>query len=186
MQFTTDYFLTLSADVFRNSRLPQPKDLKEAMELWSIQSLMMLLTNVSFKASNNGLLGNVTGRRNLSFKDMVHVFFPVPEFNIGEKSVWHPFLTKGYIQEFHATLYPMMESDTSSLLHALGKILGRIQCLPNALACTQKSCGRLWEQFEGGIRMLTNPIFYKIERVGKAKRKATRSCEAGQGWQSHY
>jgi hypothetical protein len=134
---------------------------------------MTLLTDVSFKPSNNGLLGNVTGRRNLSFKDMVHIFFPTPEFNIRDKSVWYPFLTKGYIREFHATLYPMTEKDSSSLLRALGKILGRIQCLPNAMACTQKACGRLWEQFDGGIRMLTNPIFYKIERVGKAKRKAT-------------
>ena len=45
--------------------------------------------------------------------------------------------------------------------------------MPNAVACTQKACGRLWEQFDGGVRMLTNPIFYKIEKVGKARRKAT-------------
>jgi hypothetical protein len=89
VQFTTDYFLTLSADVFRNSRLPKPKDLEEAMELWSMWSFITLLTNVSFKPSNNGLLGNVMGRRNPSFKDMVHVFFPSPEFNIGEKSGTH-------------------------------------------------------------------------------------------------
>jgi hypothetical protein len=72
VQFMTNYFLTLSEDVLRHSKPPKPKDLKEAMELWSMQSLTALLIDVSFKPSNNGLLGNVTGRRNPSFKDMVH------------------------------------------------------------------------------------------------------------------
>ena len=173
VQFTTDYFLTLAADVLRNSKLPKPKDLKGAMELWTLQSLTRTFNDVSFKPSNHGLLGNVTGRRNPSFKDLVHLFFPIPEFNIRKNSVWHPFLTKGYIREFHETLYPMTDKDTSSLLNDLGKIFGRIQCLPNAVACTSKACGRLWEQFDGGVRMLTNPVFYKIEKVGKAKRQGT-------------
>jgi len=173
MQFTTDYFLTLSIDALKESQLPKPKDLKGAMELWTMRSLMSLLKDVSFKPSNHGLLGNVSGRRNVGFKDMVQIFFPDPEFNIRKHSVWHPFLIKGYIREFHETLYSMTEKESSSLLLALARIFGRIQCLPNAVACTQKSCGRLWEQFEGGVRMLTNPTFYKIEMVGKAKRTGT-------------
>ena len=173
VQFTTDYFLTLSMDAIRNSEFPKPKDLKSAMELWSVSALTTLLNDVSFKPSNHGLLGNVSGRRNPSFKDMVHLFFPIPEFNIWKNSVWHPLLAKGYIKEFHRTLYPMTKNESSSLLLALAKIFCRIQCLPNAVACTEKACGRLWEQFEGGIRMLTNPIFYKKEVVGKAKRKGT-------------
>ena len=173
VQFTTDYFLTLSQDVLRNSNPPKPKDLKGAMELWTLRSLMTLLIDVSFKPSNHGLLGDVPGRRNTGFKDMVDLFFPSAECNIRKDSVWHPFLTKGYIREFHETIYPMAEEDVASLMQRLRRIFGRIQCLPNAVACTQKACGRLWEQFDGGVRMLTNPIFYKIEKVGKAKRKAT-------------
>ena len=173
LQFTIDYFLTLSTDILRNATLPTPKNLEEAMELWTLRSLMRLFKDVSFKPSNHGLVGNVPGRRNPSFKDMVHLFFPDPELNIRERSVWHPFLSKGYIREFHETIYPMTEKDSASLLRNLGKIFGRVQCLPNAVACTTKACGRLWEQFEGGVRMLTNPIFYKIERVGKAKRMNT-------------
>ena len=105
--------------------------------------------------------------------NIMSMFFPIDKSNIRNKSVWHPFLIKGYIKEFHKTIYPMTEKDVSSLLCSLGRILGRIQCLPNAVASTQKACGRLWEQCDGGVRMLTNPIFYKIEKVGKAKRKAT-------------
>jgi len=74
VQFTTDYFLTLSMDAIRNSEFPKPKDLKSAMELWSVSALTTLLNDVSFKPSNHGLLGNVSGRRNPSFKDMVHLF----------------------------------------------------------------------------------------------------------------
>ena len=172
-QFTVDYFLTLNIDILKNGEFPKPKDLKEAMELWTVQSLMTVLKDVSFKATNHGLRGKVGGRRNPSFKDLVDLFFPVPEFNIRKESVWHPFLSKGYIREFHETIGSMTNQESSSLLMALGRIFGRLQCLPNAVACTQKACGRLWEQFEGGIRMLTNPVFYKIETVGKAKRSAT-------------
>ena len=143
VQFTTDYFLTLSMDALTNSDSPRPKTLKGTMELWTIWSLVTVLKDVLFKPSNHELLGNVSGRRNLNFKDMVHIFFPTSEFNICKDSVWHPFLTKGYIQEFHKVLYPMMEKESSSLLLALGKILDWIQCLPNAVACTQKACSRL-------------------------------------------
>jgi hypothetical protein len=182
LQFTIDYFITLSSEVMKDVDLPKPKDLEGAMECWTVRSLVALLKDVSFKPSNHGLLGNVPGRRNPSFKDMMHIFFPVPEFNIHERSVWHPFLTKGYIREFHQTIDPMTEDESSSLLRALGRIFGRIQCLPNAVAGTAKACGRLWEQSDGGVRMLTNPVFYKIEMVGKAKRKATargRQVKAG-------
>ena len=74
---------------------------------------------------------------------MVDLFFPVPEFNIRETSMWHPFLLKGYIHEVCETVYPMMEQESSSLLIALGRIFGRLQCLPNAIVCMQKASGRL-------------------------------------------
>jgi hypothetical protein len=158
-------------EVVQNVNLPKPKDLKGAMELWTVLSLMVLLKDVSFKPFNHSLLGNVPGRRNPSFKDMVDLFFPGLDVNIHEQSIWHPFLTRGYIGEFHQTIYSMTEDDTSSLLRALGRIFSRIQCFPNAVTCTQKPYGRLLEQSDGGIRMLTNPIFYKIEMVGKARGK---------------
>jgi hypothetical protein len=183
-QFTTDYFLTLSTEVVNDVHLPKPKDLKGAMELWTVPSLMALLKDVSFKPSNHGLLGKVPGRRNPSFKDMVDLFFPGLDVNILEKSVWHPFVTRGYIQEFHRTIHSMIEDKISSLLRALGRIFGRIQCLPNAVTCTQKSCGRLWEQSDGGIRMWTNPIFYKIEMVGKAKRTGQAQLEGNRSKQA--
>jgi hypothetical protein len=173
VQFTIDYFLTLSADALKESEFPKPRDLKGAMELWTVRSLSNVLKHVSFKPSNHGLKGHVSGRRNASFTDMMTLFFPIPELNIRKDSVWHPFLIKGYIHEFHEKHYTMSEKEKSSLLLGLKRIFGRLQCLPNAVACSRKACGRLWEQFDGGVRMLTNPIFYKIERVGKAKRRGT-------------
>ena len=173
VQFTIDYFLTLSTDALKVPEFPKPHDLKGAMELWTMRSLMTVLKDVSFKPSNHGLKGHVSGRRNASFKNMMSLFFPIPELNIHKDSVWHPFLVKGYICQFHEALYAMSEKESSSLLFALKKIFGRLQCLPNAVTCTRKACGRLWEQFDGGVRMLTNPIFYKIEMVGKAKRRGT-------------
>ena len=43
---------------------------------------MTLLIDVSFKPSNHGLLGDVPGRRNTSFKVMVDLFFSAAECNI--------------------------------------------------------------------------------------------------------
>ena len=48
VQFTTNYFLTLFQDVLRNSKPPKLKDLKGAIEIWTLQSLMTLLINISF------------------------------------------------------------------------------------------------------------------------------------------
>ena len=42
--------------------------------------------------------------------------------------------------------------------------------MPSALPCSTRTVGRLWEQFNGGVKMLTNPISYKIEMIGKVKR----------------
>jgi hypothetical protein len=164
VQFTINYFLTLSTDALKVPEFPKPRDLRGAMDLWTMQPLITVLKDVSFKPSNHGLKGHVSERRNVGFKDMMSLFFPIPELNICKDSVWHPFLVKGYIHEFHAMLYTMSEKESSSLLSALKKIFGRLQCLPNVVACTSRACGRLWEQFDGGVRMLTNLIFnqYKI------------------------
>jgi len=173
LQFTIDYFLTLTTDALKVAEFPKPCDLKGAMEQWTMPSLMTVLKDVSFKPSNHGLKGHMSGRRNPSFKDLMSLFFPIPDPNMRKDSVWHPFLAKGYLHEFHEMLHGMSEKESSSLLLALKKIFGRLQCLPSAVACSRRACGRLWEQFDGGVRMLTNPIFYKIEMVGKAKRKGT-------------
>ncbi|KIM76118.1 hypothetical protein PILCRDRAFT_91756 [Piloderma croceum F 1598] len=58
VQFTIDYFLTLSTDALKVPEFPKPHDLKGAMELWTMQSLMTVLKDVSFKPSNHGLKGH--------------------------------------------------------------------------------------------------------------------------------
>jgi hypothetical protein len=83
-------------------------------------------------------------------------------------------LTKGYLQEFHNILVATGDEESETLFFSLAKIFERLQCLPNALACSKRTVGRLWEPFNGGTRMLTNPVFNKLEMIGKAKRASTR------------
>ena len=173
VDFTIDYFLTLSSDALTPLGFSKPKDLKDAMELWTVRALLNILNVVSFKASNHGLVGKVNGKRHTGFMDLANVFFPVPELDIRKDSVWNPFLEKGYIKEFHETMDELTDRDSSSLIFLLQKIFGRLQCLPSALPCSTRTVGRLWEQFDGGVKMLTNPISYKIEMIGKAKRTPT-------------
>jgi len=61
-QFTIDYFLTLTTDALKVAEFPKPCDLKGAMEQWTMPSLMTVLKDVSFKPSNHGLKGHMSGR----------------------------------------------------------------------------------------------------------------------------
>jgi len=112
------------------AEFPKPCDFEGAMEAVDMRSLMTVLKDVSFKPSNHGLKGHMSGRRNPSFKDPMSLFFPIPDPNMRKDSVWHPFLAKGYLHEFHEMLHGMSEKESSSLLLALKKIFGRLQCLP--------------------------------------------------------
>jgi hypothetical protein len=173
VQFTINFFLTLSSDALVNGGFSKPGNLKEAMDLWTVRSLKKTVKDVSFKASNHGLEGKVNGKRSRGFGDMLGIFFPPPDCHIRKDSVWHPFFTKGYIMEFHKRLDSLTEAEAHRLTRSLRVLFEEAQCLPNAFSCTPRTAGRLWEQFDGGIRMLTNSRFYKLERVGKAKRSGT-------------
>jgi hypothetical protein len=173
VQFTIDYFLTLSSDALVNGGFPKPSNLQEAMGLWTVCSLKETIKDVSFKASNHGLVGKMNGKRSRGFGDMLSIFFPPPDCHIHRGSVWHSLLTKGYIRDFHQRLDSLTEAEAHRLTRSLKVLLEEVQCLPNAFACTPRTAGRLWEQSDGGIRMLTNSGFYKLERVGKAKRSGT-------------
>jgi hypothetical protein len=82
VDFTTNYFLTLSSDTLTLLGFSKSKDLKDAMELWTMRALFSILNVVSFKASNHGLVRKMNGKRYAGFMDLANVFFPVPKLDI--------------------------------------------------------------------------------------------------------
>jgi len=53
-----------------------------------------------------------------------------------------------------------------ALQAAISVIFGRLHCLPVVVAPSQKSKGRIWTSSHQGVLFVTNPMFYKLKRVG--------------------
>ena len=169
-RFTREFFATLKIDVLRADS-PSPICLEDAMELWSVKGLSTTLVSCCFTASNHGLQGKFPGARNISFKDHTQTFFPINTTHYGD-SAWAPFLHHGYIRDYRQTMEELDDEEGLALQEAISVIFGRLHCLPVVVAPSQKSKGRIWTSSHQGVLFITNPIFYKLKRVGSAKASA--------------
>jgi hypothetical protein len=171
VRFSREYFVTLKDDALR-ADAPSPTCLKEAMEAWAVVELSNTLVSCWFVASNHGLKGNFPGARSLSFRDHARMFFPTTPDHI-LNSAWSPFLQHGYIGRYLRELEKLDDDDDrQSLTDAIADIFGRLHCLPVIVTPTQRSKGRIWTTSHEGIHLLTNPMFYKLKRVGGPKADA--------------
>jgi hypothetical protein len=171
--FTRQYWLTIQKDRFITSQ-PKPDTLEEAMEVWTIPSLVSLLSEITCLASNHGLDGRFHGTGHRAFRDWMNVFFPSPEKPQHRDSVWRELFSDGaYISEYHGALETMSNADVTRLQLQLGDIFGRLQCVPNALESTATSVGRLWKGSDGMVEFCANPLHYRIEKVSPTVRTPT-------------
>jgi hypothetical protein len=171
VRFSREYFATLKDDALR-ADAPSPTCLEEAMEAWAVVELSNTLVSCWFIASNHGLNGKFPGARSLSFRDHAQMFFPTTPDHI-KNSAWTPFLQHGYIGSYLRELEKLDdEDDRQSLTDAIADIFGRLHCLPVIVMPTQGSKGRIWTTSQEGIHLLTNPMFYKLKRVGGPKADA--------------
>lgn len=171
VDFTVAFLSALSIEACHQKRLPEkPLTLEEAMEFWTVSSLQKVLSNTEFIASTHHLKRKFPGKENPGFCDYFDIFFPPPHQKFSEKSVWTSFLKKGYLNLYFKALDEMEDDEIEEMQCELRKHFGRVQCLPDAAL---SSTGRLWTVNNGSIQFLTNPIFYKIDRIGSGV-KATR------------
>ena len=172
VRFSREYFATLKDDALR-ADAPNPTCLEEAMEAWTVAELSKTLVSCWFVASNHGLNGKFPGARSLSFRDHARMFFPTTPDHMTQNSAWSPFLRHGYIGRYLRELQRLDdEDDQESLTDAIANIFGRLHCLPVIVAPTQRSNGKIWTTSHDGIHLLTNPMFYKLKRVGGPKANA--------------
>jgi hypothetical protein len=172
--FTFDLMATLDIAIFHEKKMPAtPQSLEEAMEFWTISSLQNIFSEskCKFVPSTHHLKRKFPGKDNPGFCDYFDIFFPPLHHTFHTKSVWESFAKKGYIKAYYNSLDEISEDDGETLRSELRKHFGRIQCLPEATL--NNSIGRLWVVTDNSLQFLTNPIFYKIERISSG-RKMTR------------
>jgi hypothetical protein len=169
-RFTREFFATLKTDALR-ADTPSPTCLEDAMMLWTVRRLSTTIVSCWFIASNHGLQGKISGARTLGFQELARVFFPA-ETEHAKNSAWAPFYQHGYLWDYLHTLEGLEDEEKDLLSDAIAAIFGRLHCLPVVLAPSQRSGGKLWTNSQEGIHFLTNPIFYKLKRVGSTKPSA--------------
>ena len=171
VRFSREYFATLKDDALR-ADAPSPTCLEEAMNAWTVVELSHTLVSCWFIASNHGLDGKFPGARSLSFRDHAQMFFPMKPDYI-TNSAWSPFLQHGYIGRYLRELEELGDDDQQqALADAIADIFGRLHCLPVIVTPSQRSKVKVWTASHEGVHLLTNPIFYKLKRVGGPKADA--------------
>jgi hypothetical protein len=176
IQFTVEIWMSLLPNVFSVEEPPHPDSVEDAMETWTLRSLQETLVNPVFVASNHNLEGPISGQRSKSFRDMFKVFFPPPGTKFHPSSVWLPFVNAGYIQDYFDDLEKLSDERKGHLHQALYAIFDKLQCLPFAIRCSEKHAGKIWDVNKGSIRFTTNPLYYRLQRIGPPNRARARAA----------
>ncbi|RPD56761.1 hypothetical protein L227DRAFT_587985 [Lentinus tigrinus ALCF2SS1-6] len=157
-----------------------PKTIEEAMEMWSISGLNDRILRISFTACNAGLRGSIVAQREPSFQDRVALYFPPPGRAPPKGSQWYILQQQPcYIALYHSALSSLDDAGRDDLHSALSYMFTRIQCLPASSAPTGDSYGWVWKKEGDAIIIVTNPEYYRIEKIGtRTSRKATRGPRA--------
>ncbi|KAG1732826.1 hypothetical protein EDB19DRAFT_1911846 [Suillus lakei] len=157
---------------------PHPNSLQEAMKCWTITSIDDTLAAVAFKVCNSGLhdsTGVTPGRmgpKSRPFLDRCTLFFPDPDAAHKDNTQWSGLWEgDGYIAEFHRTMKAMDEDQQQLLKQGLCKVFSDLHCLP-------ASGARVWMQKNDTIVFTTNPIFYKINCIGRGGESQKRAPRA--------
>lgn len=173
IKFTQQIWVTVHKDqliVGRTTARPLPTTLEDAMSVWTRHSLQGILISCHFITCNSGLEGRFTGKHHPSFSDLSKTFFPESSDDINANGAWYQFLQLGYLKDYYAILQDLSDDDAKALQDELQSIFSHLQCLPKVSSILAKSSAKLWTRSKNGMEIITNPIFYKIEQIGKATR----------------
>lgn len=147
-----------------------PRNLADAMQLWSVSKLQDRFHGIYLSPTFGGLI--CTGRLpQTQFKDQMEFFFPSKEKLDGSS-------IKAFPSEHHASYiscyYQILDSHSQEhvikLKSDLGKIFDSLQCLP---ACTRDGkITNIWTENEAGqLQFLTNSKLYRLKAVSENSRK---------------
>ncbi|KAG2352839.1 hypothetical protein BDR07DRAFT_1283618 [Suillus spraguei] len=183
IQFTREFWLQLggtqTTDEFMDAITVNPTichNLQEAMTCWSLDRINQWIISIKFQACSAGLEGDKPGRPHLSFAQRRTTFFPHKDSAPPQSSKWKIYWTQGYIASYHEMCSKLSEAQLQHLHDRLDILFANLQCLPDANKPTQKSPGSTWTLASGqdSIKIVTNPNFYLIQKIGGRKRTIKR------------
>jgi hypothetical protein len=133
MEFTQQFWCDLRESYRKQDRLPNPQNLSEAMECWTVGTAWKSVDNIVFKPLNAGLPG-ACGRPMESFCSRSTMYFPLPTVGVAKDSHWRTFFEEPwYIWKYHHELSKLDEAATQALQTALEEIFAQLHCLPNSV-----------------------------------------------------
>ncbi|KAG2045498.1 hypothetical protein BDR06DRAFT_1015590 [Suillus hirtellus] len=177
VMFTRHTWLMLMQEVLKGIA-PYPNSLCEAMKCWTITSIDDTLASVAFEACNAGLHDNTgvtpgrLGPQSRAFADRCSLFFPEPDACHKRNDQWSELWEgHGYIGEFHRMMKTLDEDQQASLKQGLRDVFSELHCLP-------ASGARVWIQKKDAIVFITNPVFYRVDRIGRGGESQRRAPRA--------
>jgi hypothetical protein len=170
-EFTKDTWLGFQESFVPAGVRPSSNSLKDSMEVWSCQNIILRLCGKClFLPSNYGLEGSPTSKgSDLSFKDLRLLFFPPPGHCFKTKTIWACLSEpNGYIGRYWEILggFEDDKGKIDALQEGIDKVFEQLQCLPQSNAVSS-----LWHATGGSVCFLTNPHYYRMRAVSSTARK---------------
>jgi hypothetical protein len=162
----------------------KPRTLADALRYWSVDFILEEIDDVDFRLCHS-VQHSGPGRPSMSFSERRTIYFPVE--SKGLPKVWkHLLEPPGYISTYQNRCMCLGPDDKKTLDECLEELLDLCQCLPDSSRAQSGGC--IWSVKQKKIVVLTNPVFYKIKKIGKepstGKMKARRSAPAQRGMKS--
>lgn len=161
--------LTAEMDVF------QPRDLREALEFWTLDQLHRRLISYVTHACNAGLRGDILGQRMQPFGERWRLYFE-PDASTATGQRWDILRESyGLIGRYQAALKTLSTSDCDDLHNTLETIFSHCQCLPK----TSKK--GIWAIEDEQVILLANPRYYKLNAIKSGRsgrRKPTHASKS--------
>ena len=108
----------------------------------------------------------------MTFAERRQIYFPEDSEGLITK-VWKNLGAQpGYISKYHSYVRRLGPEGKATLNSCLGEWLSLCQCLPDSFR--HQTGGWIWKAEHKKIVVLTNPDFYRIEKIGKEKTQRTK------------
>jgi hypothetical protein len=172
IDFTTHMWLTINSRALRHEARPTPHTLEEAMQCWTLESIVDTLSDIEILGCQAGLQG-AGAHPGQSFLQRRVVFFPIGEpWEPSVTSIWHDLYTDGYLRDLRLWLeaYPNSTRDIKTSLDA---IFNGLHCLPMSTRPRGKAAkGAIWTTTSGqAVEFMANPAYYRMQHISHTNRQ---------------
>lgn len=150
-------------------------EFRAAVQSWTVRTVHDRVPQALFTPCNALLSGRIPGRKASSFSERRALYFVEAETDVPQ--LWQPMRDNpGYLGYYDELTKPMTTGEIVRLHECLERILDLCQCLPDSIR--DESRGHLWKIKGGRVVILTNPRYYKVQRIGDGGASGVRQRRA--------